>query len=214
MFTGLIEKVGQIAGIQEIPDALQFKISCEPIAMELIIGDSIAVDGVCLTAIKKEKNNFWVEAVRESMNRTSLGKRKEGDLVNLEQSLRIGQKLAGHFVQGHVDATGTVTGLDQQGSMYWLTVEYPDSLNRFIIEKGSIAIDGISLTVARKERSKIRIAIIPHTFKNTNLKTKSISDLVNLEVDMMAKYIENMVSLQVKEKKTKLTESWIKEQGF
>ena len=214
MFTGLIEKVGQISGIQEIPDALQFKISCEPIAKELNIGDSIAVDGVCLTAIKKEKNNFWVEAVRETLNRTSLCKRKKGDLVNLEQSLRIGQKLGGHFVQGHVDATGTVVGLKQQGSMQWLTVEYPDSLNRYIIEKGSIAIDGISLTVARKERSKISIAIISHTFSNTNLKTKSIADLVNLEVDMMAKYIENMMSPQVKENEAKLSEDWIKEQGF
>jgi len=159
-------------------------------------------------------DHFWVEAVRETLNRTSLGRRKKGDLVNLEQSLRIGQKLGGHFVQGHVDATGTVAAIEKQGSMLWLTIDYPDSLSCYIIEKGSIAIDGISLTVASKERSKIGIAIIPHTFSNTNLKTKSISDLVNLEVDMMAKYVENMLKPQVLEKETKLTEEWIREQGF
>lgn len=214
MFTGLIEKVGEISGIQDIPNGLQFKINCKSIAEEVNLGDSIAIDGVCLTAVKMDQEHFWVEAVRETLNRTSLGKRKKGDLVNLEQSLRIGQKLGGHFVQGHVDATGAVAGLDQQGSMLWFTIEYPETLSRYIIQKGSIAIDGMSLTVASKEKSKISIAIIPHTFENTNIQTKKISDLVNIEVDMMAKYIENMLAPQVKEKETKLTEEWIKEQGF
>ncbi len=214
MFTGLIEEVGKIESCRPVQNGLVFEISSEVFIDDLKNGDSIAVDGVCLTVTALKKGTFSVEAVQETLKRSTLGKRKKADLVNLERPLAVGQRLGGHFVQGHVDGTGRITGMEAKGSMLWLTIQVPKELGRYIIEKGSIAVDGISLTVATKEPEEIGIAIIPYTHSHTSLQKKTVGDSVNIEVDMMAKYIENMISPQTDAKETKISFEWLKEQGF
>lgn len=214
MFTGLIEDIGIIVQLNPIPKGLSLGIESNIITDELKIGDSVAINGVCLTVTKIQNSQFTVDAVQETLQKSTLKTLKIGSRINLERAIRFGDRMGGHFVQGHVDGPGTIQQIKQIGSAVWFEIKILEEFDRYIIQKGSIAIDGISLTIAEKSDGVVKISVIPHTFQNTNLQLQKVGDLVNIELDMMAKYIENMVNPKTMEKKSKLTESWLKEQGF
>lgn len=214
MFTGLIEDIGTIVNLQPIQQGLSLSIGSDVVIREMKWGDSIAVNGVCLTVTQFSDANFTVEAVQETLDRSTLVGLKPGDKVNLERAIRFGDRMGGHFVQGHVDGTGAILRKDKIGSAYWFDISVPADFDRYIIYKGSVAVDGISLTVARKSAGFISISVIPHTFQNTNLQYLSVNDRVNIELDMMAKYIENLLNRKDEGQKSSITEEWLREQGF
>ena len=194
MFTGIIEEVGKIAEISDAGDFRTLRVEARSVMSDLVIGSSIAVNGVCLTARTVAKAHFSAELSRETLNRTSLEKLTTGSLVNLERPMRADSRFGGHIVQGHVDGVGRIQRFDLDADAWNLEVQYPASGERYIIEKGSITVDGISLTVASIKGSDVfSVAIIPHTFENTNLKAARPNDPVNLEYDIVAKYVESLI---------------------
>ena len=198
MFTGLIEEIGQIKTLENISGGIRFSIAAQSVLSDLQVGDSISVDGVCLTAVSVSKEEFIVEAVGETLEKTTLSGYHPGSWVNLERPLTANGRLGGHFVQGHVNATGVITQWFPRGDNYFLEVEVPTHLMKYIILEGSIAIDGISLTVATLIDNRIGINIIPHTVQVTGLKYKEKGNRVNIEVDLIAKYIENLLPKEFK----------------
>src|SRR5580693_2008739 len=194
MFTGIIEETGEIAGLSDAGDFRTIRVQGRVIFDDLRPGSSIAVNGVCLTARSVEANAFSAEMSRETLDRTSLGNLAVGAIVNLERPMRGDSRFGGHIVQGHVDGVGRIRSFNRDGDAWNLVIEYPESGSRYIVEKGSIAVDGISLTVASLQGSNVfSVAIIPHTFENTNLKESRPADPVNLEFDILAKYVENLI---------------------
>jgi riboflavin synthase len=194
MFTGIIEEVGEVAGIEDGSSFRTIHVAGRTIFDDLRTGSSIAVNGVCLTARSIANRTFSAEMSRETLDRTSLGNLKKGAIVNLERPMRADSRFGGHIVQGHVDGVGRIRRFDRQGDAWNLEVEYPVSGARYLVEKGSIAVDGISLTIASLQASGLfSVAIIPHTLENTNLKAARANDPVNLEFDVLAKYIENLM---------------------
>lgn len=198
MFTGIIEEVGSIAEIKVSSEKRRLTISCTKLPPELKVGDSIAVSGVCLTAVSLGPHFFSADLAHETLTRTSFSRLGQGALVNLELPMRANGRFDGHIVQGHVDGTGTFLSLTpiQDGNDYELTLNVPSELTRYIVEKGSLAIEGISLTVASIEGTQVRVAIIPHTAEMTNLRSLKLGDPLNLEVDVLAKYVEKMIGGQ------------------
>ena len=196
MFTGIIEEVGKVLSIKQEKDNHRLTVSSSVLAKELVQGASIAVSGVCLTAVEITPRSFSADLAAETWNRTSFSRIKEGASVNLELPMRADGRFGGHIVQGHVDGTGTFLSLDRipNADDYWLHIEIPPDLARYVIFKGSLSIEGISLTVARIEGTEVTVAIIPHTVQMTNLASLKKGDPVNLEVDMVAKYVEKMMS--------------------
>jgi riboflavin synthase len=182
MFTGLIAQTGQVR-----KNGARLAVETE-LAKELEPGDSIAVNGVCLTAVAIDDNGFEADVMEETLVRTSLGRLQQGDRVNLELALRIGDRLGGHFVQGHVDATGRILEIEQREHSRVLLIGAPPEILRYIVEKGSIAVDGVSLTVTEVEAKGFSVSLIPETLERTTLGSVSEGDPVNLEVDMLAKY--------------------------
>lgn len=193
MFTGIIEEIGQIVRLAPMDGGIRFTIAAEEVLSDLAVGDSISVDGVCLTVVEVTKETFTVEAVGETLEKTALGSYQQGDWVNLERPLKVEARLGGHFVQGHVNATGKILKWMKRGENYLLEVEIPAHLMKYIILEGSIAINGISLTVATLKNNVVGINIIPHTARVTSLQFKKPEDPVNIEVDLIAKYIENLL---------------------
>jgi riboflavin synthase len=194
MFTGIIEEVGKIAEIRDTGDFRMLRVDASTVMSDLVIGSSIAVNGVCLTARTITQTHFSADLSRETLNRSSLGNLTTGSLVNLERPMRADSRFGGHIVQGHVDGVGRIRRFDLDADAWNLEVEYPEAEARYIIEKGSITVDGISLTVASLKGSGVfSVAIIPHTFENTNLKAAKPGNLVNLEFDVLAKYVENLI---------------------
>ena len=194
MFTGIIEEVGEIVEIEDAGDFRTIHVDGRTVFDDLRTGSSIAVNGVCLTARSISGRTFSAEMSRETLDRTSLGNLKKGAVVNLERPMRADSRFGGHIVQGHVDGVGRIRRFDRNGDAWNLEVEYPSSGSRYLVEKGSIAVDGISLTVASLQGpGNFSVAIIPHTFENTNLKAARPNDPVNLEFDVLAKYIENLL---------------------
>ena len=196
MFTGLIEEVGRVKRIVEAESKRRLTISSSRLISELAAGNSIAVSGVCLTAVDLGKDAFTADLAAETWNRTSFSRIHVGALVNLELPLRANDRMGGHIVQGHVDGAGTLISLERVpgGNDYWLSIEVPRELERYIVFKGSLAIEGISLTVASVEGNRVGVAIIPHTYDMTNLKSMQPGDPVNLETDLIAKYVEKMMA--------------------
>ena len=194
MFTGIIEEVGEVAGVDDSSEFRTLRIRANSILKGVSIGDSIAVNGVCLTVRRHEKNSFSAELSRETLDRSSLKQLGAGSLVNLERPMRADGRFDGHMVQGHVDGVGKIHGFSRDGDSWNLQIEFPGNALRYIVEKGSIAVDGISLTVAAVKPPVLDIAIIPHTFENTNLKRATAGDTVNLEFDIIAKYVEHMLN--------------------
>jgi riboflavin synthase len=194
MFTGIIEEVGRVARIANEHTNRRLTISSSHLAKELKQGDSIAVSGVCLTAVDITSNSFTADLADETWKRTSFSRIKNAALVNLELPMQANGRFGGHIVQGHVDGTGKFLALKKlSAGGYALHIEIPPDLVRYVIFKGSLCIEGISLTVAAIEGTKVTVAIIPHTVKMTNLKSLTPGDPVNLEVDMIAKYVEKML---------------------
>ena len=198
MFTGIIEEVGKVTEIQQQGKKRRLTVSCSKLLPELKQGDSMAVSGVCLTAIDLSNNSFTADLAQETWKRTSFSRIHEGALVNLELPMRANGRFDGHVVQGHVDGTGRLVSLSPVpgGNDFLLTIHVPSELTRYIVEKGSLAIEGISLTVAAVDGVDVRVAIIPHTAEMTNLGSLKPGDPVNLEVDVIAKYIEKMLAPQ------------------
>ena len=196
MFTGIIEEVGRVTAIEVQGEKRRLTVSCSKLLPELKQGDSISVSGVCLTAVDLAKNSFTADLAQETWKRTSLSRLKEGAVVNLELPMRANGKFDGHIVQGHVDGTGTLVSLVpiKDGNDFLLTIRVPSELTRYIVAKGSLAIEGISLTVAAVDGVEVRVAIIPHTAEVTNLGSLMPGDPVNLEVDVIAKYVEKMLA--------------------
>jgi riboflavin synthase len=194
MFTGLVEEVGTIAAISPIGTGARVAIRARVVREGLAIGDSIAVNGACLTAIELHPDGFVIDAVAETLRRTTLGDAQPGDRVNLERALALGGRLGGHLVQGHIDGTGAVASAIRDGEAVKLRVEAPKALMRYIVEKGSIAVDGVSLTVAARDATGLTIALIPHTVAVTTLGPERVGGRVNLEVDLVAKYVEALVA--------------------
>src|SRR5271155_178717 len=195
MFTGIIEEVGRVTSIAHEGEGRRLTVAASHLVKELKKGDSIAVSGVCLTAVEITPTSFGADLAEETWNRTSFSRIRQGALVNLELPMRADGRFGGHIVQGHVDGTGKFIALDEipDADNYWLRIEIPPELARYVIFKGSLSIEGISLTVAKIEGTQVTVAIIPHTTEMTNLKSLKRGDPVNLEVDMIAKYVEKMM---------------------
>jgi riboflavin synthase len=192
MFTGIVEGLGKIVKFDKNTknrSAAKMKVSLGKLAKGLRIGDSVAINGVCLTAVSMRKNIAEFEMVGETIKRTNLGSLELGDKVNIERSLKVGDRLEGHFVLGHVDGVGKITKLEKQSNQIKIWMELPKELSRYVTQKGSITIDGISLTVVNKLKNTFSVSIIPHTMKITNLALKKIGDKVNIETDVLGKYI-------------------------
>ncbi len=195
MFTGIIEEVGKVKSIVQKGKARIFAISSRKLLDEINVSDSVSVNGVCLTVFEKSKDSFKVEAVEETIKKTNLGELKIGDPVNLELALKLGERLGGHIVQGHVDTTGMIKSIKKLENSWIFEIKFPPEFRKYLIPAGAIAVDGISLTVAGLDRDKFKVSIIPYTFDNTNLKFRKVGDKVNLEFDLFGKYIENFFKI-------------------
>jgi riboflavin synthase len=192
MFTGLIESVGEIAELKPTASGVRVRLATQ-LAGELAAGDSLAVNGVCLTVVTADAGGVNADLSPETARVSSLGSLKRGALVNLERPMRADARLGGHFVQGHVDATGVIEDLRDEGAHHWMTVKYPSSLAPYIVRKGSIAVDGISLTVAGVDDKHFDVQIIPYTWAQTNLRGARLHDIVNIECDILGKYVARYV---------------------
>ena len=214
MFTGIVEEVGKVTSIREEGGTRRLVVSASHLTKELKKGDSIAVSGVCLTAVAIKPDSVAFDLAEETWKRTSFSRLHGGALVNLELPIRADGRFGGHIVQGHVDGTGEFLALDRIAGAddYWLRVRIPAELTRYAIFKGSLAIEGISLTVAAIKGREVTVAIIPHTREMTNLKSLKRGDPVNLEVDMIAKYVEKM--MQGESANSPLTLERLVQQGF
>jgi len=188
MFTGLIERIGEVAEMKPTPSGFRLRLQT-PLAGELTPGDSLAVNGVCLTVVSADKEAVNLDIAPETIRVSALGSLKPGKSVNLERPMRADSRVGGHFVQGHVDATGTISEIRKDGDFWWLTVKFPPSLAAQIVRKGSIAVDGISLTVAGVDDRHFDVQIVPFTWEHTTLQSVKVNDLVNLECDMLGKYV-------------------------
>ena len=194
MFTGIIEEVGEVVEVADTGNFRTIVVRGNTVFDDLRTGSSIAVNGVCLTVRSMASRIFTAEMSRETLDRTSLGSLKKGTVLNLERPMRADSRFGGHIVQGHVDGVGHIRRFERQADAWNLEVEYPETDKCYLVEKGSIAVDGISLTVASLRSPNIfSVAIIPHTFENTNLRTARPNDPMNLEFDVLAKYIESLL---------------------
>jgi riboflavin synthase len=194
MFTGLVEAVGELVERTATDGGYRLKIAA-PLAGELAPGDSVAVNGVCLTVVHAARDEMEAEVGPETVRVTTLGSLREGARMNLERPLRADGRLGGHFVQGHVDAVGEIEGIRAEAEFHWLTVAFPRRLAPYMVPKGSIAVDGISLTIARLEEDRFDIQIVPFTMQHTNLGRAEVRDRVNLECDMVGKYVVRAAEL-------------------
>lgn len=193
MFTGIIEEIGKIKAIRRGSKSVELEIEATKVLEGTRVGDSIATNGVCLTVTKLGSNQFSADVMPETMHRSSLGILKPGDRVNLERALCLNSRLGGHLVAGHVDGVGKIIDKKRDDNAIWLTVSASSDILHYIIEKGSITIDGVSLTVAYVDRSVFKVSIIPHTQEETTLISKQVGAVVNLENDMIAKYVEKLL---------------------
>ena len=210
MFTGIIEEVGKIKNIQGGTN-YKLTIGASKILEDIHLGDSIAVNGICLTAISWDNGSFTVDVMRETLERTSLHRLRAGSFVNLERALAANGRFGGHIVSGHIDGTGEIINIRRDANAVWYKIKTSEKIMKCIIEKGSIAIDGISLTVAKVDRSAFYVSVIPHTLENTILLRKKTGDIVNLENDIVGKYIKSFTD---KNSNSTLCESFLKSNGF
>ena len=193
MFTGIIEEVGTLKKIENGQQSSRLTIEGKTVLEETKIGDSISVNGVCLTVTTMTNSLYTADVMAETLRRSSLGSLKVGSKVNLERAMAANGRFGGHIVSGHIDGTGVVKGLKKEDNAVWISIETTNALLRYIVEKGSIAIDGISLTVASVDHSGFKVSIIPHTSGHTTLLDKSAGGIVNLECDIIGKYVEKLL---------------------
>ncbi|MDY5774722.1 MAG: riboflavin synthase [Lachnospiraceae bacterium] len=216
MFTGIVEEMGTIAGIQKGAKSAVLTIQAEKVFSDIHIGDSIALNGVCLTVTSFNGNTYTADVMNETLRRSSLGSLTIGSKVNLERAMAANGRFGGHIVSGHIDGTGTITKVEKDDNAIWYTIAAEENLMKYIVEKGSIAIDGISLTVAKRSDMDFAISMIPHTAKETVLSQKKPGDIVNLENDIVGKYIEQLMHYEKKEEKkeSRLTKEFLLRAGF
>ncbi len=193
MFTGIIEEVGNVKSIIRGANSAILTVSAELVTSDITLGDSIAVNGLCLTVTDYNKTSFAADIMPESLRRSSLGSLKSGNKVNLERAMPINGRFDGHIVSGHIDDTGRISKIRRESNAVWYTIEADRKVLKYIVEKGSVAIDGISLTVAEVNNNSFSISVIPHTAENTILPFKNIGDMVNIETDCIGKYIEKLI---------------------
>jgi riboflavin synthase len=193
MFTGIIEQLGKVEKLEVTSGGARLTVRAPEVAPSLAVSNSIAVNGCCLTVVSHDAERFSADLSGETLRCTSFGELKPGSIVNLERPLTAGKEFGGHFVQGHVDGIGRVVHLKPEGENWWLAVRVPDEIGRYVAMKGSIAVDGISLTIAGWRDAVAEMAVIPYTYAQTNLRERTPGDAVNLESDILAKYVERLL---------------------
>jgi len=206
MFTGIIEEVGKVASVK----SASLVLTASDVLQGMELGGSIAVNGVCLTITGFNTNSFSVDIMPETLKRTNLGLLSAGDRVNLERPLAVGGRLGGHLVQGHVDATGRITSIIGEGEALLVRFEAPPEVMRYVVEKGFVAIDGVSLTVVTRDTSSFQVSVVDYTRRHTTLGSRRVGDMVNLEADIIAKYVERLSQAQ----STGITVDFLQEHGF
>lgn len=214
MFTGLVSEVGKIINIVSNQEGKIFTIHSKKIITEISLGDSVSVNGVCLTVTSIESSSFSVQAVHVTLQKTNLGTMMIDSSVNLELALRFSDRLGGHFVQGHVNGIALIRNIKKTGNNYEITIEMPEDLRHYILQEGSIALDGISLTIAYVTDQGLIVSIIPHTYFATTLSTKKIGDSFNVEIDILAKYVELLTEKKASHKHLGMSREWLAQQGY
>lgn len=221
MFTGIIEEVGSVASIRKGAHSCVLTVNASRVLEDVHLGDSIATNGVCLTVTSFTSHSFSADVMHETLNRSSLGSLHIGSPVNLERAMLAGGRFGGHIVSGHIDGVGTISSIKEDDNAVWYTVEAPSNILRYIIEKGSITLDGISLTVAKVTNSNFSVSIIPHTRAQTNLASKKVGDVLNLENDLVGKYVERFMlqpiaasQEQPEQKSSGITKEFLSHYGF
>lgn len=215
MFTGIIEETGKVINIQKSSESCRIMISASKVLENTNIGDSIAVNGVCLTVTDMTKSSFSADVMAETVRRTSLAELKSGSRVNLECAMSAEGRFGGHIVSGHIDGTGIISDFKKEDNAVWITISADSSILKYIVEKGSVAIDGVSLTVAEVTDKFFRVSIIPHTQSETTLISKKTGSKVNLECDIIGKYVEKLLFYRDKsDKKNGMTMDFLYENGF
>lgn len=215
MFTGIIEEIGTIKKFSKSGNDALIIVECKNVLEDTKIGDSIAINGVCQTVTSIDKNSFSAQVSSETLNVTTFSKLKTGAKINLERALTLNSRLGGHIVSGHIDGLAKVKNIQKQSEFYNLNFEIEKNLEKYIAKKGSVAINGVSLTIAEIISNEFAVAIIPHTFENTNLNCLKTGDFVNIEVDILAKYVEKILSMNNnKSITTVVDENFLKENGF
>jgi len=219
MFTGLVEEVGSITRFEQRGVGGRLTIRARKVLADAKLGDSIAVSGACLTVVWLGKGEFTVDCMPETLARTTLGRKARGASVNLERSLAVGERLGGHFVLGHVDAVAEVTAVEREGEFRKISFSLPDSVRRFVAPKGSVAIDGVSLTVVDVTDGRFSIGVIPHTLQETTLDEVRVGAAVNVEADVIARYVERLLAVARTDgtgegRTSGLTEEFLREKGF
>ena len=214
MFTGIVEELGTVKQVVSGSAWGQIEIAGQKVLEGTKLGDSIAVNGVCLTVTNLRSDSFTADVMAETMRRSNLGSLKKGDQVNLERAMAADGRFGGHMVSGHIDGTGVISQMKQEGNAVWVTVDTSEELMRLIVEKGSIAIDGISLTVAKEMPGAFQVSIIPHTGEETTLLKKKTGAVVNLENDMIGKYVEKLLRKEPEGGGSSLTLDFLKQHGF
>ena len=215
MFTGIVEELGTLIGVRRGAASAQIDLGATKVLEETRIGDSIAVNGICLTVTRLANKEFSADVMAETLSKTNLGALRAGDPVNLERALRFGDRLGGHLVSGHIDGVGTITGLEKQDIATLITIRAPKEVMRYIINKGSIAIDGTSLTVVDFKGDNFRVSLIPHTAQVTVLGRKKNGATVNLEGDLIGKYIERLLTMpEVPASESGINLQFLAEKGF
>lgn len=211
MFTGLVEERGRIDSVVRVGEGIRFGISAHRTMEGLSVNDSIAVNGCCLTVVGRDAGTFHVDVVEETLKKTTLGGFRAGREVNLERAMKLSDRLGGHLVLGHVDGVGRILSIERRTTSWWVGLEIPAELGKYVIRVGSIAVDGISLTAAEVEHNVVSVSIIPHTWEVTCFSSIQVGDPVNIEVDMVGKYVERLCG-SVSNKG--ITEEWLKEKGY
>lgn len=215
MFTGIIEEVGTVKEVKRSGNNSFIRIQAKKVLEDVHIGDSIAVNGVCLTVTNADSDIFQADVMNETLERSSLKSLQQGSIVNLERAMSAGGRFGGHIVSGHIDGTGIITDIKKDGIAVWYTISAKPSIMRYIVEKGSVAIDGISLTVAKVTDKDFSVSVIPHTAEQTVLSSKGKGDTVNLENDIIGKYVEKLMGASHEEKNGRTIDtSFLAENGF
>lgn len=217
MFTGLVEEIGIIKNMEKGDKSAELTIEGKKVLEGIQIGDSISTNGVCLTVVTFTRSTFTVDVMAETFRRSNLGSLKVGSKVNLERALRADGRFGGHIVSGHIDGTGLIVSFEKEDNAVWITIKADPSILKYVVEKGSIAIDGVSLTVAYVSEDFLKVSIIPHTGEETILLKKSQGDVVNLECDILGKYVEKLIGMKKSfenKKESSITLGFLEQNGF
>jgi riboflavin synthase len=219
MFTGIIEEVGSILDVTGVGSGSRLRIAASTVLSDVSLGDSIAVNGVCLTVTSFKSDQFTADVVPETMRRTNLHQLRAGSAVNLERAMSIGRRFGGHIVSGHIDGVGEVTNIKKEDNAHILTIRIPDALSRYIVQKGSVALNGISLTVMNVVDNQFEVSLIPHTRGVTTAETFQVGSQINVECDIIGKYVERLLaftnnSIEQPTQQSKITYEFLSEHGF